>query len=235
VNGLLEQLRDALEHERAFLADAAHELRTPLTALDLQVQTLLAAGSEPARASALDELRAGVARASRLVQQMLSLARHQRGSVDDAAPVALAGLVLEVVEELLPLADHRHIDLGAGRTDPASLRGDVDALRTLLRNLLDNAIRYTPEGGRVDVSLRLEPSDRHAVLEVADTGPGIAEHERPRVMDRFYRVPGTASSGSGIGLALVAAIAARHGGRVELDSGPGGAGLVVRVVLPVGV
>ena len=166
---------------------------------------------------------------------MLSLARHQRGSVDDAAPIALPGLVLEVVEELLPLADHRHIDLGLGRTDPASLRGDADALRTLLRNLLDNAIRYTPEGGRVDVSLRLDAAARQAVLEVADTGPGIPEHERPRVMDRFYRVPGTASSGSGIGLALVAAIAGRHGGRVELDSGPGGAGLVVRVLLPVGV
>lgn len=235
LNSLLGELREALEHERAFIADAAHELRTPLTALDLQMQTLVAAADEAARGSAVEQLRLGVARANRLVQQMLSMARHQRGGAGESAPVALATLVLEVVEEFVTLADHRHIDLGAGRVDAVTIRGDAEALATLLRNLLDNAVRYTPEGGRIDVSLRLEQADGRptAVLEVADSGPGIPVEERARVMDRFYRVPGTASSGSGIGLALVRAIATRHGGRVELDSGPDGSGLVVRVTLPV--
>jgi two-component system OmpR family sensor kinase len=148
--------------------------------------------------------------------------------------VSLVDLALEVIEELLPLADRRHIDLGLGHAEPIALLGDADALRVLLRNLVDNALRYTPDGGRVDVLVRREQAatGMAAVLEVADTGPGIPEPERARVFDRFYRVPGTASSGSGIGLALVRTIAERHGGRVDLGSGRDGVGLSVRVTLP---
>ena len=234
LNELLARLRTALEHERAFLADAAHELRSPLTALDLQMQTLASAADEPGRTRALEQLRSGVLRANRLVEQMLSLARQQRGPAAAPVRVSLIDLALEVIEESLPLADRRRIDLGLEHAEPIAIQGDPDALRVLLRNLLDNALRYTPEGGKVDVLIRREQgtSGLTAVLEVIDTGPGIPEAERARVFDRFYRVPGTASSGSGIGLALVRTIAERHGGRVELGSGRDGLGLSVRVTLP---
>jgi two-component system OmpR family sensor kinase len=234
LNELLSRLEDALEHERAFIANAAHELRTPLTALDLQLQTFESAADDEGRGRALAELRAGVGRATRLVGQMLSLAREQQGPRSSATRVPLAPLAVAIVEEMLPIADRKDIDLGLGTVEPLAVPGDSEALRVLLRNLVDNALRYTPEGGRVDISVRREDpaSAGPAVLEVADNGPGIPEHERERVFDRFYRVPGTASSGSGIGLALVRAIALRHRGRVELGPGPDGVGLTVRVVLP---
>src|SRR5262245_2353833 len=234
LNELLARLEAALEHERAFIADAAHELRSPLTALDLQLQTFESAADEQGRARALAPLRAGVERATRLVGQMLSLAREQQGPRPAPGAVPLAPLAVAIVEEMLALADRRRIDLGLGAAEPVAVQGDPEALRTLLRNLVDNALRYTPEGGRVDVSVRRDAAaeGRAAMLEVVDTGPGIPERDRARVFDRFYRVPGTASTGSGIGLALVRAIAQRHQGRVELATGPGGVGLAVRVVLP---
>jgi two-component system, OmpR family, sensor kinase len=234
LNELLSRLQASLEHERAFIADAAHELRTPLTALDLQLQTFESAVDAPARARALTELRAGVERATRLVAQMLSLAREQQGPRPAPERVLLAPLAVELIEEMLSIADRRHIDLGLGAAEPVAVSGDQEALRTLLRNLIDNALRYTPEGGRVDVLVRREAaaSSLRAVLEVIDSGPGIPRHQHERVFDRFYRVPGTTSSGSGIGLALVRAIAERHYGQVELGPGHGGAGLMVRVSLP---
>jgi two-component system OmpR family sensor kinase len=214
-------------------ADAAHELGSPLTAPDLQMQTLAAAADESSRTGALEQLRSGVLRANRLVEQMLSLARQQRGPAAALERVSLVELALEVIEESLPLADRRHIDLGLAHAEPVALQGDPDAFRVLLRNLLDNALRYTPDGGQVDVLVRREQAatGSGAVLEVVDTGPGIPEPERTRVFDRFYRVPGTGSSGSGIGLALVRTIAERHGGRVELGRGRDGRGLSVRVTL----
>jgi len=230
LNDLLSRLDASIEHERAFIADAAHELRTPLTALDLQLQTLASAADEESRARALAELRAGVGRATRLVAQLLSLAREEHGPRPEAASVALAPLAVGIIEEMLTIADRKHIDLGLGAADPVAVRGDPESLRTLLRNLVDNALRYTPAGGRVDVSVRRQGAN--AVLDVADNGPGIPDHERQRVFDRFYRMPGTSSTGSGIGLALVRAIALRHQGRIELATAPGGAGLAVRISLP---
>jgi two-component system OmpR family sensor kinase len=234
LNELLARLQASLEHERAFIADAAHELRTPLTALDLQLQTFESAADELARTRALIELRAGVERATRLVGQMLSLAREQQGPRPAPERVLLAALAVELIQEFLSIADRKHIDLGLGAAQPVAVSGDQEALRTLLRNLIDNALRYTPEEGRVDVSVRREEdgSGRRAVLEVVDSGPGIPPDERERVFDRFYRVPGTTSSGSGIGLALVRAVAERHQGHVELGPGHEGTGLMVRVYLP---
>ena len=138
----------------------------------------------------------------------------------------------EVVEELLPLADRKHIDLGVEAAADVEVTGDRQALAVLLRNLVDNALRYTPEEGRVDVRIAQDAASGAAILEVVDTGPGIPAAERARVFDRFYRVPGTATPGSGIGLAIVKVIADRHGASIELDSGPGRAGLVVRVRFP---
>jgi two-component system OmpR family sensor kinase len=136
----------------------------------------------------------------------------------------------EVIEEMLPLADKRGIDLGMERSDAVRVTGDREALRVLVRNLLDNAIRYSPEGGRVDVSVeRHDGAPPHAMLVVSDDGPGIPAPEREKVFDRFHRAPGTASPGSGIGLALVRSIAAHHRANVRLDDGPGGRGLRVSV------
>jgi two-component system OmpR family sensor kinase len=144
--------------------------------------------------------------------------------------VALPDVAREVLEELLPLADRRGIDLGMERADAVRVAGDREALRVLVRNLLDNAIRYSPEGGRVDVSVeRQDGTPPRAVLAVSDCGPGIPVSERERVFDRFYRVPGTASPGSGIGLALVRSIAGHHHARIRLDEGHGGQGLQVTV------
>ena len=233
LNDLLARHRESLERERAFIADAAHELRTPLTALDLQVQGLRATAAGGEHDEAVRRLEAGVARASRLVEQLLALAREERGRDREREPVALPDVVRDVIEEMLPLADQRGVDLGMERTDAVRVAGDREALRVLVRNLLDNAIRHAPAGSRVDVSVeRRGGTPPGAVLVVTDAGPGIPPAERERVFDRFYRVPGTAAPGSGIGLALVRSIASHHQAAVRLDDGPGGQGLRVSVDFP---
>jgi two-component system OmpR family sensor kinase len=238
LNELLERLRAALERERAFMADAAHELRTPLTALHLQAGTLARAGSEAERTAALAGLAAGVQRVTHLVGQLVSLARQEPRAPAAPLPVRLDDAAREVVAELVPLADAGGIDLGICAAQPASVTGDAEALRTLLRNLVDNAVRYTPAGGRVDVSIEAPTAaapgeaGRGAKLVVADDGPGIPAAERERVFDRFYRRAGTAAPGSGLGLAIVQTIAAAHGATVTLSDGPDGKGLAVTVAFP---
>jgi two-component system, OmpR family, sensor kinase len=231
LNDLLERLRAALGRERAFMADAAHELRTPLTALHLQMDMLARASDENERRAAMNTLSAGVQRAIRLVEQMLALARQEPRADRAHVPVRLDDLAREIVAELVPLADAGNIDLGVEAAQPVSVAGDPDALRTLLRNLVDNAVRYTPRGGRVDVTV--EAADAAgaggARLTVADDGPGIAPAERTRVFDRFYRGAGTQPPGSGLGLAIVKTIADAHGAAVQLAEGPGGKGLTVTV------
>jgi len=235
LNELLTRLRAALERERAFMADAAHELRTPLTALHLQMDTLARASGEAERRAAMEHLSAGVQRAIRLVEQMLALAREEPRHPRPRVPVALEPLAREVVAELVPLADARHIDLGLSAAQPLTVSGDPDALRTLLRNLVDNAVRYGGAGGRVDVAVEeIGGADgARAELTVTDTGPGIPPEERARVFDRFYRRAGTAPPGSGLGLSIVRAIAEAHGATLTLASGPDGRGLRVVVSFPV--
>ena len=234
LNELLARLRAALERERAFMADAAHELRTPLTALHLQMGMLARAGSESERAAAMGTLSAGVQRAIRLVEQMLALAREQPRADMQRAPLRLDDLAREIVAELVPLADAGHIDLGVAAAQPATVQGDADALRTLLRNLVDNAVRYGPPGGRVDVTVEAGAagSGVAARLIVTDDGPGIAPAERARVFDRFYRRAGTEPPGSGLGLAIVKAIADSHRATLTLGDGAGGRGLAVTVSFP---
>ena len=231
LNELLARLRAALDRERSFLADAAHELRTPLTALDLQAQAVAAAG-EDEREAALGSLRAGVARVARLVAQLLAIAREQHGATV-AVPLDLDELVRRTVAEFVPLAEAAGIDLGIESAEAVRVAGDADALRRLLGNLLDNAVRYTPAGGRVDVAVGREAgAPARAVVTVTDTGPGIPPEERERVFDRFHRIPGTVGTGSGLGLALARSIAGRHDGEVVLEEGPGGRGLRVLLRLP---
>lgn len=234
LNELLTRLNAALERERAFMADAAHELRTPLTALHLQMDILARASGDIERSAAMEQLSSGVQRAIRLVEQMLALAREEPRTPPRHVPVDLETLAREVVAELVPLADARRIDLGLSQARALTLAGDREALRTLLRNLVDNAVRYTDEGGRVDVTVEDGGSAAapRAQLTVTDSGPGIPLEERARVFDRFYRRAGTAPPGSGLGLAIVKAIADAHGAALTLTSGPEGRGLRVIVTFP---
>lgn len=241
LNDLLGRLGSVLDRERAFMADAAHELRTPLTALHLQMGMLARAENEAERNDAMERLSAGVQRAIRLVEQMLSFARQEPRAEPGRVRVALNDVARDVVAELVPLADAKNIDLGISNSQPAFVLGDPDALRTLTRNLVDNAVRYTPSGGRVDVSVenstdtaatQPQAAPTHAVLKVIDNGPGIPAEERSRVLDRFYRRPGTSPSGSGLGMAIVKAIADTHGATLALDSGDDGHGLAVSVSFP---
>jgi two-component system, OmpR family, sensor kinase len=232
LNDLLERLRAALARERAFMADAAHELRTPLTALHLQMGMLARASDEGERAAAMETLSSGVQRAIRLVEQMLALARQEPRAPAPRVATRLDDLAREIVAELVPLADAGRIDLGVAAAQPAPVEADPEAVRTLLRNLVDNAVRYTPAGGRVDLSVEPAAGAAGARLTVSDDGPGIAAAERQRVFDRFYRRAGTVPPGSGLGLAIVKAIADAHGATVTLGDGPGGRGLSVSVSFP---
>jgi len=222
LNELLRRLAAAIGAQRAFVADAAHELRSPLTALKLHLQLLGRARDEAARRAATEQLGARVDRATHLVEQLLTLARNESSVAvaDGCADLRLDEIAREVVAELAPLAATRRVDLGFGTAEVAAIRGEAEALHVLARNLVDNAVRYTPEGGRVDVSVARR--GERFVLEVADTGPGIPVAERERVFDRFYRRPGTELGGTGLGLAIVKAIAERHAAAVRLVGGPGG-------------
>jgi two-component system OmpR family sensor kinase len=232
LNLLLGRVRHAFDAQKHFVAEAAHELRSPLAALRLQVQGLQRARDDDTRELAVERLLAGIDRATRLVEQLLVLARQQSQGVETPVtqPVALAALAAQVVGDAAPLAASKRIDLGLDAQDTAAVRGHEEALRTLLTNLVDNAVKYTPEGGTVDVILRREGAEM--VLAVEDSGPGIAEDDRARVLDRFYRVPGSAATGSGLGLAIADAIAQSHGSRLVLDRSPRWGGLRIGLRLP---
>ncbi len=230
LNTLLARLQTVLQRERAFIADAAHELRTPLTALRLQVEAVDKAADTTERSQAVQQLVAGVERASRLVEQLLALARQDPGNERAPVAVPLDRLAAEVIAEMVPIADRKPVDLGMDEAAPVEVRGDPDALRTLVRNLVDNAIRYTPAGGTVDVAVMRVAGA--VALQVTDTGPGIAPGDRARVFDRFVRLGDSAAMGSGLGLAIVKAIADAHGAAVTLGEGPFARGLRVEVRFP---
>ncbi|MHB8453924.1 MAG: ATP-binding protein [Acidiferrobacterales bacterium] len=230
INGLLERLSLAMETQRQFIADAAHELRTPLTAVQLQLQLVERAESREERDAALADLKCGIERAIHLVRQLLALARAQPdAAVRTFSAVSIDGLARTVVAEYAVLAVDKGVDLGIGRLEPVVAMGDAESLRTMMGNLVDNAIRYTPGGGRVDLSVY--PQRREAVLEVEDSGPGIPQEERSRVFDRFYRRPGSQVQGSGLGLAIVKNVVDRHRGRIILGAGRNGQGLMVTVTV----
>ena len=223
INLLFARLDRAFAAQRDFVADAAHELRTPLSALRLQAQGFQRASTEVSRAQASGRLLEGVDRASRLVEQMLVLARQE----SSAAPRAGMGLDLPAVATLaitdsLPAARKKGIDLGMAAEPGVQVLGQEDALRILVRNLLENAVKYTPEGGTVDLVIRV----------VEDSGPGIPPEEWTRVFDRFYRLPGQSGLGNGLGLAIVKAIAERLQGRVDLSRSTRLGGLEVSLSLP---
>ena len=235
MNGLLARLDAAWRQLSDFTADAAHELRSPLAALRLQVQGLQRADSPEARQIATERLLAGVDRATRLVEQLLALARHDGdggGAAIDAAPVDLVALARRALHDAASEAQARQIELrGPGDAAPVIVPGQSDALTVLLRNLIDNALKHTPAGGVVQVSAQ-RGEGTGAELVVEDSGPGIPPEERQRVLDRFYRVPGAPGHGSGLGLAIVQAVARRHGARVEVGESAGLGGARVAVSWP---
>jgi two-component system OmpR family sensor kinase len=220
LNLLFGRVRTAFDAQQSFVADAAHELRTPLAALRLQAQSLDRADTPEARKLAVSRLTAGIDRATRLVEQLLVLARQEAtaaaGTV--ARPVDLADLARRTVADLAGVAAAKGVDVGVHHADPATVEGQPDALHILLRNLVDNAIKYTPAGGTADISVRNETykGASWVTVTVEDSGPGIPPEERERVFDRFYRVAGSEAAGSGLGLAIIKAIAERHGATLAL-------------------
>jgi two-component system OmpR family sensor kinase len=232
LNLLFRRLRQAFAAQESFVADAAHELRSPLAALRLQVQALGRTADDERRELAMTRLSAGIDRATHLVEQLLVLARQQ-ARTDDEADVQGVGLV-EVARielgEAANAARSRTIDLGLTQADEVLVAGNREALRILVRNLIDNAIRYTPPGGTIDIAVARTVDG--VVLSVDDSGPGIAVEERERVLNRFYRLPGGQTTGSGLGLAIVKAVAGVHGATLSLDSSARLGGLRVALQFP---
>jgi len=230
LNSLFTRVERTLDNERRFTADAAHELRTPLAALAAQAQVAQQARDAAEREHALAQIAAGSQRAGRLVGQLLTLAKLAPGSHTLMQTVSLDALAAEECADLGQIALERQIMLELDAPAIVAVNGNVDLLRVLLRNLIDNALRYTPVGGRVEVVVR-EVDDGVRVV-VSDNGPGIPEDKRDSVLLRFHRLAGQEIEGSGLGLSIVARIAELHAARLTLSDGPAGAGLSVNVIFP---
>jgi two-component system, OmpR family, sensor kinase len=225
INRLMERVARLVGEQRRFVADAAHELRTPLTALSLQAQNLESAPSPEAARERVAQLRAGIERAQRLTEQLLSLASAQAGG-GEPRPLKVGDIARELIEEFLPAAARKNMDLGLEVEEDLAIRASPEALRMILANALDNALRHTPAGGQITLRAFAEGDD--AVIEAIDNGPGIPPSDRERVFDAFHRLPGAEGSGTGLGLAIARDAAARLGGEVSLDAGKDGLGLVFR-------
>jgi len=235
INDLLGRLDEVLSVQNRFIADAAHQLRTPVAGLKAHIEVALRE-EDPARTrQALAHLYVGVERMSRLVAQLLSLARNEPTTVKklELQPLDLAKVAFDVTMEWVPHAYRRRIDLGfEGADERVAIAGDTARLSELLNNLLDNAIRYSSEGGRVTVRVAARPEPR---VSVSDDGPTIPVGERERVFERFHRLLGTRADGSGLGLAIVREIAALHGATIRLEDDTDGIGNTFTVLFPVGV
>jgi two-component system OmpR family sensor kinase/two-component system sensor histidine kinase QseC len=229
-NTLLARLRGALSTQRRFMQDVAHELRTPMTAIGLEIENLRAHVPPGDAAERFAQLESGVRRAQHLIEQLLRLSRQDDPAAGPRASTNVAELLRESVGQLMPLADQRRIDIGFEGGPAPMLAAPAADLRSVFDNIIDNAVRYAPEGGVVDV--RLHEVDGHDVVDVLDNGPGIPPDQLDRVFDRFFRVTGAPAGGSGLGLAIAQAAALRHGLRVVLSNRTDGAGLHVRVHLP---
>ncbi|XFE82419.1 ATP-binding protein [Aquipseudomonas alcaligenes] len=229
LNRLLAQIDQVLERERRFIADAAHELRTPLAVLRVHVQNALQAGDEETRRQALGFLVGGIDRATRVVNQLLTLARVEPAlPADSLEPLDLRALARETLAELTPwvLKQGLELDLEAGEGD-FRVRGDAGSLGIALQNLVTNAVNFSPAGGRVRVLLQGDA--QRVLLRVEDQGPGIAAEDLPHVFSRFFSRGG--HQGAGLGLAIVQTIASRHGGDIQLANRDGG-GLQATLALP---
>lgn len=231
INRLLARIEQSMENQRRFVADAAHELRSPLTALSLQAERLDQADMSDLARERLITLRLGIERGRNLLDQLLALARAQSMLDRPKSSVSVQHVYRRVLEDLMPLADAKHIDIGVeGEQDVVLWVNELDLI-ALVKNLVDNAIRYTPEHGKVDLSVASEKAC--AILQVQDSGPGIQVDERERVFDPFYRTLGSDQVGSGLGLSIVKAITHRIGAEIQLGFSDElrQSGLRVRVLL----
>ncbi len=238
LNYMLDRLERSLQQMEQFSSDAAHQLRTPLTRMRGELDLILRDGVSDAVRGRLQGIEEELDHLSRVCRRLLLLARLDQSvgdeSVFDDGPIELGAIVSELLEQLSPMAHERGVRLRQGRSDRVSIRGSRTLLVEALLNLLHNAIRFTPGGGSVAVSVRR--MNGSARISVEDTGPGIPLAERERVFRRFYKMPdspGGSDQGPGLGLAIVKGIAEVHGGRVELDSAAGG-GCTFRLILPIG-
>ncbi len=229
INELLERLQHSLASQRNFVSDAAHQLRTPIAALQAQVEAT--ASESPAETrTRLEGILIAAQRLSHLVDQMLALARAEPSKAQTQSEISLEALVQQAAEIWLPYAIAKRIDLGF-ELEPATVHGNGLLLQELLGNLLDNAVRYTPEGGTITVACG--EAEGHAWLTVEDSGPGIPDTEKDRVFERFYRLPGSESSGSGLGLAITRQITLQHGGSISVGRSLRLNGACFRVELPI--
>lgn len=234
LNQLFDRIAGLLEAERRFTADAAHELRTPIAAIRAQAQVALAADDAGERRHALQGLLAGCDRATHLVQQMLTLARLESTGEARHAPVDLSALAREVAAELAPAALARRQVLSLEGADAACpVQGDAGLLAVLLRNLIDNAIRYSPEEARIEIVLTPARPGRGTALQVDDSGPGLSDGELARLGERFFRsTAGEAAPGSGLGWSIVRRIAQAHGAAISAGRSPRWGGLGVTLQWP---
>jgi len=214
MNRLLARTESALEQQARFVADAAHELRSPLTAMSLQAERLAAAEMSLEARQRMAAMTAGLQRTRELLEQLLALARSQTSNRDEPVESSLQDAVRSVLEDLIPLAEEKCIDVGVVEAEDVRVAASLIDLKVLVKNLLDNAIRYSPEGGRVDITMLRD--DSGGQLLVDDNGPGIPDDELERVFDPFYRVLGNGQPGSGLGLAIVRSIAGQLGASVSL-------------------
>lgn len=227
INGLLLRIRESIESQRHFVLDAAHELRNPLAALRLQMENLSQSRSQEDMDNRISELRAGIQRASHIVGQLLKMARYEAEVKTVRERTDLGAIVKRCISGFVPVAEKSRIDLGMIRDETVFIWASPDDLHVLFDNLLDNAIRYTQQGGQIDVSV--EASGQKALVTITDNGPGIPDSLLPRVFDRFFRVGCHEAEGSGIGLAIVNAIAKRESAEVKLTNREGAHGLVAVV------
>ena len=233
INRLLARVAQSMTAQRRFVADAAHELRSPLTAMSLQAERLAEVEMSAQAHERLASLQRGIERGRKLLDQLLALAKAQSTADLPQSPLSVQGIYRQVLEDLLPLAESKHIDIGVeGDQDAKVFMGELDLI-SVVKNLVDNAIRYTPDGGRVDLSVSVR--NGCAVLQIQDSGPGISTDERTRVFDPFYRTLGSDQVGSGLGLSIVKAIADRIGAEVQLayTDEEKQSGLSVSVVIPI--
>ena len=228
INRMLTRVDYSVEQQRRFVADAAHEMRTPLTALSLQLERLEAAEMSEQAKQRLSTLKNGLERTRLLLNQLLALARAQQVNNESKNEVSVQHVIRRVLEDVMPLADAKHIDIGVVSEFDATVSVQEFDLGALIKNLVDNAIRYTPDGGKIDLSLAR--NQEKVILKIVDTGPGIPEAERERVFDPFYRVLGNEQTGSGLGLSIVKTIATRIGAKIEMSSGNENSGLCVSVI-----
>ncbi|MFC0220373.1 two-component system OmpR family sensor kinase [Pseudochelatococcus lubricantis] len=223
--------RAAAEQQKQFVSDAAHELRTPLTALSLQIENLRHANRDPALDGPLTDATSGIRRASALTSRLLQLARQEaRATVAAPAEVRLDDIAVRVIGSFFASAQAKNIDLGTKASEPTIVRGDEADLVALVEILVDNAVRYTPAGGTIDLTIRKERE--LPLLIVEDTGPGIPEDAIELVFERFYRVDEAQGEGAGLGLAIARVISARHGATIALENRRDQTGLRATVHFP---